>query len=437
MKSSPLRWVPTLFTIEGLGGILLWAVVPVMYKTITGESNTKINFWLSLMGIFVICRPLFMPFLEIKTSKKTVVIVAQFLMAIAFMLMALSIKTSHFFAISLGVVAFLTILIQVHDPCADGTYVEVLTLKDQNKYVGWMSAGYQIGKIVCQGGIILGTGVLISKFDFQPANAWIVSMSIVAGAMLLIAFYHYKVIPNTKVNENAKAVGASEIFKKSWEITADYFKKPGIWWCIAFFFFYRFAEEQAMSVFNLFLVDKDPVKGGLGLSLEQMGLAYGFLPPLALFGGAILAGYVMDKMGGFRKSILLFAIVYNVPLLVYGYIAYTLPHNLWLITVLCCVEYFGYGFGWNGLLVLNQNFAAPGKYKAAHLAIGTAIVHGASKIPIAASGYMSDLLGYKNFFLEYTVVMMIISVGVSFIVSRKLKEPVPIDLPPLTGQESF
>ena len=419
-KRHPLTWVPSLFTIEGMGGIILWLVIPTIYKSL-GLSNTRISFWLSLMGILILCRPLIMPFIEMTCSKKKVVIFSQVFMALSFLAVAFSLKTSSFFFVSLCVVAVIALLVQIHDPCADGTYIEVLDTESQAKYVGWMSAGYQIGKIICQGGIVMGAGYLIENMKMEVSSAWMVAMIIVGLLLLLVAIYHAVVIPPTPRNENARVDSPKEYLLKFCEITKEYFMKPGIWWCILFFFFYRLAEEQAMNIFNLFLIDS-PEKGGLGMTVKELGMTYGFLPPLALFAGALMAGPIMCKLGGFRKSIPLFAIVYNIPLVLYGIIAYTLPHNPYLITSLCCIEYFGYGFGWNGLLVCNQQYAAPGKYKTAHLAIGTAIVHGVSKLPVGLSGYMSDLLGYKHFFVHYTLVMMIPSIIIAFVVSKKLKE---------------
>jgi PAT family beta-lactamase induction signal transducer AmpG len=403
-----------------MGGIILGLVIPTIYKSL-GLSNTKISFWLSLAGMLMLCRPLIVPFIEMTCSKKNVVIFSQVFMSLSFIAVGFSLKTSSFFLVSLCVVAVLTLLVQIHDPCADGTFIEVLDVAAQTKYVGWMSAGYQIGKVICQGGIVLGAGYLIENMKMETSSAWMAAMIISGFILLIVAAYHGVVIPPTPRNENARVETTKEYFSKFYEITKEYFMKPGIWWCILFFFFYRLAEEQAMNIFGLFLIDS-PAKGGLGMTIKELGMTYGFFPPIALFIGALVAGPVMEKMGGFRKAIPLFAVIYNIPLLLYGIVAYTLPNNPYLITFICCCEYFGYGFGWNGLLVCNQQYAAPGRFKTAHLAIGTAIVHGVSKLPVGLSGYMSDLLGYKHFFVHYTLAMMIPSIIIAFVVSKKLRE---------------
>jgi PAT family beta-lactamase induction signal transducer AmpG len=79
------------------------------------------------------------------------------------------------------------------------------------------------------------------------------------------------------------------------------------------------------------------------------------------------------------------------------------------------LEYFGYGFGFVGLMLFMMQQVAPGKYKMAHYAFATGIMNLGFMIPSMLSGYISDWLGYRHFFL-WVLVATIPSFFVSFFV---------------------
>ena len=54
---------------------------------------------------------------------------------------------------------------------------------------------------------------------------------------------------------------------------------------------------------------------------------------------------------------------------------------------------------WAGRALFMMQQIAPGKYKMAHYAFATAVMNLGFMLPSMISGYVSDFLGYKNFFL--------------------------------------
>ena len=90
---------------------------------------------------------------------------------------------------------------------------------------------------------------------------------------------------------------------------------------------------------------------------------------------------------------------FNVPFVAYAFLAITLPTNLYLIAAAVAIEYFGYGFGFIGIILFIMQNIAPGKYKMAHYAFGSGLVNLGFMIPSMISGWLSDYLGYKEFFI--------------------------------------
>ncbi|MFX8187878.1 hypothetical protein ABTK83_19370, partial [Acinetobacter baumannii] len=72
--------------------------------------------------------------------------------------------------------------------------------------------------------------------------------------------------------------------------------KPGIAVILGFLLLYRFPEAQLLKLATPFLLD--PVdKGGLGLSTQAVGIAYGTVGLTALTLGGLLGGWVISRVG--------------------------------------------------------------------------------------------------------------------------------------------
>jgi PAT family beta-lactamase induction signal transducer AmpG len=151
--------------------------------------------------------------------------------------------------------------------------------------------------------------------------------------------------------------------------------------------------------------------GGLGLLTSEIGIAYGIFGAVAFVFGSIVGGYFVAKKG-LEKSIIILAFVFNIPDVVYTFLAFTLPESFMIICTAISIEWFGYGFGFVGVILFMMQQIAPGPYKMAHYAFATAIMNLGFMIPSMVSGFISDYLGYQKFF-----VWVIIATIPSFLVA--------------------
>jgi PAT family beta-lactamase induction signal transducer AmpG len=202
-------------------------------------------------------------------------------------------------------------------------------------------------------------------------------------------------LPVGGVSERVKT--SKEAFATFWRVVITFFEKKYVAWGIVFIILYRFAEGQAMKIVPLFL-KADRSAGGLGLETSQIGIIYGIFPPVAFILGSILAGYYVARKG-LKKSLFVLCCFFNIPFAVYAFLAFTTPSSLYSIGTAVVFEYFGYGFGFVGLTLYMMQQIAPGKYKMAHYAFATGLMNLGLMIPSALSGFISDFLGYKHFFL--------------------------------------
>jgi PAT family beta-lactamase induction signal transducer AmpG len=391
-KRHPALWVPTLYTAEGLPFVVVNVVAVLMYKSL-GLADAQIAFFTSLVAFPWALKPLWGPLLEMFKTKKHFVLATQFLGGVSFGLLALSLHLPDFFTWTIILFGIIAINSAIHDTAADGVYINVLTPKQQAEYVGWQGAFYNVGKILSQGAFVYIAGRLEKSIGVVPA--WTIVMSGFGALLFCMSIYHWRFLPSGGQAPQVKTV--KESLATFWDVVVTFFQKKYIIWGIVFLVLYRFAEGQAIRIFPLFMrAARD--HGGLGLSTEEIGALYGFLPPLAFVLGSVLSGYYTANRG-LRKALIVLCAFFNIPFIAYTILAIYQPTSLVAITTLVTFEYFGYGFGFVGLTLYMMQQIAPGKYKMAHYAFATSLMQLGFLIPSMISGFVSDFLGYKHFFI--------------------------------------
>lgn len=377
----------------GLPFVALSTAASLMYKNL-GISDGEIAFWTSLIMMPWTLKPLWGPFLELYKTKKFFVFVTQILTGLLFGLVGISLQLDHFFSISIAILAIIAVSGATHDTAADGVYLNELSAKLQAKYVGWQGAFYNIAKVFSGGALVYLAGEL--EKNMGVVNAWMIVMFSYAVIMILLGVYNMRAIPSGQ--PAAQTSSLKEGFVTLKDVIISFFQKKHIWFSLAFIVFYRFAEGQAIKIIPLFF-KASREEGGMGLSTSEIGLLYGVFGAIAFVLGSILAGNYVAKQGLNRKTLLVLCAFFNIPFAAYAYLAIAMPTDLYLIASAVIIEYFGYGFGFVGLILFMMQNIAPGKYKMAHYAFGSGLMNLGFMIPSMISGYLSDHLGYKEFFI--------------------------------------
>ena len=117
--------------------------------------------------------------------------------------------------------------------------------------------------------------------------------------------------------------------------------------------------------------------------------------------------------------------VFNLPFAVYALLAWFQPSSMWLVGGGIVMEYFGYGFGFVGLTLFMMQQVAPGPHQMAHYAFASGIMNLSVMVTGMASGCLSDLLGYRTFFLAVllaTVPAFVMTRLVPFTYDERIKK---------------
>ncbi len=413
--TNPLSWVPTLYFAEGLPFIAIAILSGFMYKSMD-ISNTDITFWTSLVILPYSLKPIWSPFMEMFKTKKYFVVATQIIGCFLFGMLALALPAKGFFMYTIILFAIIAFNGATHDIAADGVYINTLDHENQARYIGVQGAFYNVAKILSISGLVFLAGKLELRIGIT--EAWMVVMGIIGGTLGLIGLYHTRILPSGGSADTVE--NTQEALNKFFEVVKTFFEKKYIIWGLVFIILYRFAEGQLAKIVPLFWID-EAVKGGLGLSTSDAGIVGGF-GAVAFVTGSIVGGLFVAKRS-LRKVLFILCIIFNVPDVVYAVLAHAQPFDYavadiaysfdlfsktfefsttWDFIFVCgavVIEYFGYGFGFLGVTLFMMQQIAPGKYKMAHYAFATSIMNLGFILPGMLSGWLSDELGYRYFFI--------------------------------------
>jgi len=163
-------WVPSLYYAEGIPYNIAMIVSVVMYKTM-GISNTAIAFWTSILYLPWTFKPLWSPFVDVISTKRTWVIWMQFLLAVAFFGVAATIGLPWYFPITIGILWLVAFSSATHDIAADGFYMLGLDEHQQAWFVGIRSTFYRLATITAIGLIVMLAGFIEENTGLEPVEA--------------------------------------------------------------------------------------------------------------------------------------------------------------------------------------------------------------------------------------------------------------------------
>ncbi|NJB72252.1 PAT family beta-lactamase induction signal transducer AmpG [Saonia flava] len=383
-------WVPVLYFTQGMPYVLIVMVSVIMYKRL-GISNADIGLYTSWLYLPWVLKPLWSPFVDLKSTKRNWFLGMQLLISIALLGVGLSLPTNSFFITSLACFWMAAFASATNDIASDGYYMLGLTEKKQSFFVGMRSTFYRLAMVTGEGLIVIVAGFLENKYG-DNTKAWSLTMVCTAFLMLILTVSNFFITPKFESSQEIaknKPKGFGDVF-------LSFFNKPGIGIALAFILCYRLGESQLVKMAAPFMLD-ETAKGGLGYSTEKIGTIFGTVGVIMLSIGGILGGILISR-DGLKKWMLPMILSLNIPNILYALLAFTKTTNIVAVTATVIFEKFGYGFGFAAFLMY-LIYIADGKSKTSHYAIATGFMALGMMIPGMVSGYIQEWLGYSGFFI--------------------------------------
>ncbi len=402
-------WVPVLYFTQGLPYIIVIGLSTIMYKRL-GISNADIGLYTSLLGLPWVLKPLWSPFVDIKSTKRNWFLIMQLVVVATLLGVGFTVQTNSFLVLTLAFFLMTAIASATNDIATDGYYMIGLSEKKQSFFVGIRSTAYRLAVITGSGLIVVVAGYL-EKYYGDNSKAWSVTIIITALLMLLLTFYNFLITPKYESSAEVKKDKPNSFI----EVFISFFKKSNIGITIAFILSFRLGESQLGKMVKPFMLDPQ-AEGGLDLSTELVGIIDGTVGIIMLVIGGILGGILISR-DGLKKWLLPMMLILNIPNIFYALLAFTKSTSIIAITGVVVIEQLGYGFGFTAFLIYLL-YVAEGNSKTSHYAIATGFMALGAMFAGAISGFVQEQLGYSYFF-----VWVVIAAIPSFILLRYIEFP--------------
>ena len=393
IDSKPWYWIPVLNFASGLPYAIVISVSVIMYKSL-GINNEDIGIYTSLLYLPWVIKPLWSPFIDLYSTKRNWFLAMQLLISIAFLVVGLTIPTSHFFILSLAVFWVAAFASASNDVASDGFYMLALAKEQQSFFLGIRSTFYRLSMLTGNGLIVIIAGYLEEQYG-DKTKAWSYTMIIVGLIMAVITIYNYFSTPKTETKTTGNELELTP--KVSFgTVFSSFFQKKQIGLALAFILFFRLGESQLLKMLTPFLIDEKSV-GGMGLTTQDVGIIYGTFGVLALTIGGILGGIAISKQG-LGKWMLPMILTMHLPIIGFILLSHFHPASIFYVYATVIAEQFGYGFGFAAFMMY-LIYVADGESKTSHYSIATGFMALGMMLPGMLSGYIQEYLGYTNFFV--------------------------------------
>jgi PAT family beta-lactamase induction signal transducer AmpG len=423
--THPLSWVPTSYVTMALTYNMLTAAAVIMFSNL-GMDNAKAAEYASALGIAYTIKPLFAAFLEMYKSKKFFVLTTQVILGVGYLAIAAIMELPGYMTLMMVLFWVLSFVGSAQDITTDGVYVTSLDARNQAKYCGWQSLSWNFGKLAMMSIMVGLSGYLHEHvFGNDPhaegevwVRSWQLIFFILGVAMLAMAFWHWRRMPEGSRPEHAPS-NAREAVRTLGEAFVSFFTKKGIWLMIAFALLFRVSYGFLLAPSMLFM--KDSVEnGGLLLTNQEFGVIYGTYGLLANIIGSLIGGaYVARK--GLKQTLFPLCCAVNIPNVTFLLLAIYTPSNHAIIAAGVMIEQFFFGIGSVGFMVYLMQQLAPGKFTTAHYAFGTGLMALCMILTGMVSGHLQQAMGYTGYFI-FVMVATIPSFIVCWLAPFHVKE---------------
>ena len=411
MRPAPWTWVPSLYFAEGLPYVIVITLSVVMYKQL-GMGNAEVAYYTGWFYLPWLIKPLWSPFVDLLRTKRWWIVTMQLLMGAGMAGIAFTLPMASYLQWTLAIFWLLAFSSATHDVAADGFYMMALDEGEQSFFVGIRSTFYRLATLAGQGGMLIMVDWLLQRHGGEAEQAWTQAFYGVAALFIAVGAYHAWMLPRPQT-DTRHDFATRDLMKEFAHTFITFFQKEGMLPALLFMLLFRFPEAQLSKMSIPFLMDP-LTEGGLGLTLEQIGIIQGTLGPVGLTLGGILGGICISR-GGLKRWLWPMVWAISLPDIVYVYLSFVQPDSLFITASCLFLEQFGYGFGFTAYMLFLIYYAR-GTHETAHYAIATAFMAAGMMLPGMLSGVMQEWMGYKAFFI-----WIMACCAVTFIVSAFLK----------------
>ncbi|MFN0061047.1 MAG: hypothetical protein ACKVPX_00815 [Myxococcaceae bacterium] len=301
-------------------------------------------------------------------------------------------NVSPYLTVTSGLFVAMAFVSATNDVAVDGHYLEALSNpRDQAAFSGYRVLAYRISMVFARSGLVaLAAWVSAGAIGARTSTGWSVAFSAGAATLVALATFHAFGLP--RVEPRAEATTPPSYVRAF----LSYLDQERVGVVLAFVALYKLGDEILFSMATPFLMRE------LGVSKEQFAWVGGLVGALATVLGAMWGGRWISKVG-LAKAIWPMTLFMNVNIWAYVWLAWAKPqastsYGIFSIALIHGYEQFAAGLGSAVLLVFLLGTCKP-DFKAAHYAIGSALMSLGASLIGGFGGRIVESVGYLNLFI--------------------------------------
>ena len=397
-------WVHTTYFAEGMP----YMVVRILSSVYFTDIGAKLRYigYLNFLGIPWNLKFLWAPLVDLVSTRRRWQVVMQALVGGLMAVVALSNLVLPGSATPdrwLGIVALVFVIMAfcaaTNDIAIDAYYMEGLPDKrEQAAWAGHRVLAYRLAMIFVRTGLVALAALVAGKVGtHDPYTPWLVAFGVGAAAMLGVSAFHAAWLPRFEHERTGAAVITPRaVWRGFARAFGTYLQQPRVVAVLTFIVLYRVGDEILFSMTTPFLMRE------LGVSKGQYAGLAGIVGAAGTILGTMLGGHWI-KARVLGRSIWPITLLMNLNIWVYVWLAWAKPdpataRGLTAIAVIHGYEQVAAGLGSAVLLVFLLRTCKP-EFKAAHYAIGSAIMSVFATFFGGFGGRMVEAMGWVNFFV--------------------------------------
>ncbi len=381
-------WVNSTYFAEGFPYMIVRYMSGV-YFTDIGVREAYLGF-LNFLGIPWNLKFLWAPLVDFFSTKRRWLVTIELILVMGMGALALlapigTDPTHSLHAVSLPTIVFVLIALAfvsaTHDVAIDAYYLATLSDKtEQARYTGDRVLSYRIAVIYVKSLLVAMAAII----------GWFWSWSAAAATMLLLFAFHSWHLPQPEQPSSDSrsfhrmGIHFAEAFR-------SYFAQPRVALMLAFVITYKLGDEIMFSMNTPFLLRE------LGMTKGQLSFVAGILGTIGTIVGSVLSSWYIAKHG-LRRAIWPLTLFMNLNIWAYVGLAYWKPdpatfNGLAWIAAVHTYEQWAAGLG-NAVLMIYLMRTCRADFKAAHYAVGSALMSLGSTLFGGFGGVLVESVGY-------------------------------------------
>ena len=323
--------------------------------------------------------------------------------ALSLSLAALAFALQHSLGWTFATLMLVSLLSAGHELTSHFYYERMLRPRLQRFFNGPKMLAQQMAVIMTYGMMITAVGVLQIYFRrYSPMLSWSMGCYVASGIMLMFTLWHTATLKTTHVKSSFRSNTVSGSFKAEMQIIAR-IKAQALWWKHVLTVVLILLPQSLMFFTRAVFFLSHGDEGGLSCTLQEIGFVQGTVGVIAFWIG-ISGGRWLLHNAKVPEDKLFWPLTFVLGLspLVYFFLTIEMPHSLLSLCMAAFQAQLLFGLGLNACHRAVKSISGERHRNTVNL-LYIPLVSASMLVPMAASGWLCTILGFRTFFLFDTL----------------------------------